>query len=133
MRLYWSQFRALNIINSLTLVKVFAPIWIPEPGLKWENIISSNDNDKEEPGDSLCDWCPPFRFRILHQNSVVRPRNIADNRAFSVTEATETIIWKSPIVSVVPIVLEFLETTGTIRTIIWRPGLKETSYFGLCY
>ena len=32
------------IINSLTLVKVFARIWLHEPGLKWENIISNNDN-----------------------------------------------------------------------------------------
>ena len=31
------------IINSLILVKVFARIWLHEPGLKWENIISNND------------------------------------------------------------------------------------------
>ena len=66
-------------------------------------------------------------IRISRQNSVVGPRNIADDRVYSVFEAIETIIWKPAIVSVVPIVSKFLETTGTIetiRTIIWKPGLR---------
>ena len=60
------------------------------------------------------------------KNSIVRPRNIADDRAPLVFEAFETIIWKLPIVPVVRIVSKFFETTRAIETIIWKQGLKSS-------
>ena len=45
------------------------------------------------------------------------------------TEAIETIIWKLPIPRVVRIVSKYFKTTGvigTIRMIIWKPGLIVT-------
>ena len=41
-----------------------------------------------------------FCLRISRQNSVVGPRNIADDRASSVFEAIETIVWNQAISSV---------------------------------
>ena len=60
------------------------------------------------------------------KNFIVRPRNIADDRASLVFEAFETIIWKLPIVPVVRIVSKFFETTRAIETIIWKQGLKSS-------
>ena len=79
-----------------------------------------------------------LRIKIVHlcglfakhaQNSIVWPRDIADDPASLAFEAIETIIWKLPIAPVVRIVSKYFETTGaigTIRTIIWKPGLKLT-------
>ena len=36
----------------------------------------------------------------------------------------ETIIWKLPITPVFRIVSKYFETTGVIRTIIWKPGFR---------
>ena len=61
------------------------------------------------------------------KNSIVWPRDIADDPASLAFEAIETIIWKLPIAPVVRIVSKYFETTGTIRTIrtiIWKPGLR---------
>ena len=61
------------------------------------------------------------------KNSIVWPRDIADDPASLAFEAIETIIWKLPIAPVVRIVSKYFETTraiGTIRAIIWKPGLK---------
>ena len=47
-------------------------------------------------------------------------------------DSIETITWKLPIVPVVRIVSKFCETAeaiGTIRTIIWKPGLKQIHKF----
>ena len=57
---------------------------------------------------------------------ILVPIDIADDPASLAFEATETIIWKLPIAPVVRIVSKYFETTGaigTIRTIIWKPGL----------
>ena len=62
------------------------------------------------------------------KNSIVWPRDIADDPASLAFEAIETIIWKLPIAPVVRIVSKYFETTGairTIRTIIWKPGLSS--------
>ena len=64
-------------------------------------------------------WCCPISS-TSRQNYVVGTRTIADDRASSVFEAIETIVWKPAIASVVPIVSKFLETTGTI---IWNQAL----------
>ena len=61
------------------------------------------------------------------KNSIVWPRDIADDPASLAFEAIETIIWKLPIAPVVRIVSKYFETTGaigTIRTITWKPGLR---------
>ena len=61
------------------------------------------------------------------KNSIVWPRDIADDPASLAFEAIETIIWKLPIAPVVRIVSKYFETTGaigTIRKIIWKPGLR---------
>ena len=60
-------------------------------------------------------------------NSIVWPRDIADDPAPLSFEAIETIIWKLPIAPVVRIVSKYFETTGaigTIRTITWKRGLR---------
>ena len=62
------------------------------------------------------------------KNSIVWPRDIADDPASLAFEAIETIIWKLSIAPVVRIVSKYFETTGairTIRTIIWKPGLSS--------
>ena len=65
-------------------------------------------------------------LQITRKNSIVQPRDIADDPASLAFEAIETIIWKLPIALVVRIISKYFETTGaigTIRTIIWKPGL----------
>ena len=52
---------------------------------------------------------------------------MTDDPAFLAFEAIETIIWKLPIAPVVRVVSKYFETTGTIRTIIWKPGLSVWS------
>ena len=47
---------------------------------------------------------------------------IDDPVSLAVEAITWTITWKPPIVPVVWIMLKFFETTGAIRTIIWKPG-----------
>ena len=77
-------------------------------------------------------------IRILHiclaclrrtcKTSVVIPRNITDDSASLVFEAIETIIPKPPTVPVVRIVPKFFYSTRairTIRTMIWKRGLKN--------
>ena len=59
------------------------------------------------------------------KNSIVWPRDIADDPASLAFEAIETIIWKLPIAPVVRIVSKYFETTGAIGTIIWKPGDKK--------
>ena len=52
---------------------------------------------------------------------------IADDPEALAFVAIETIIWKLPIAPVVWIVSKYFETTGaigTIRAIIWKPGLS---------
>ena len=79
-----------------------------------------------------------LRIKIIHlcglfakharKNSIVWPRDIADDPASLAFEAIETIKWKPPIAPVVRIVSKYFETTGaigTIRTIIWKPGLTS--------
>ena len=72
-----------------------------------------------------------LRIKIVHlcglfakhaQNSIVWPRDIADDPASLAFEAIETIILKLAIVSVLRIVSKYFETTGAIGTIIWKPG-----------
>ena len=66
-------------------------------------------------------------LRNEHKNSIVWPRDIADDPASLIFEAMETIIWKLTIVTVVQIVSKFFEMTeaiGMIQTIIWKPGLS---------
>ena len=61
------------------------------------------------------------------KNFIVWPKDIAVDPASLAFEAIETIIWKLPIAPVVRIVSKYFETAGaigTIRTIIWKPGLK---------
>ena len=67
-------------------------------------------------------------LQYTRKNSIVWPRNIADDPASLAFEAIETIIWKLSIAPVVRIVSKYFETTGairTIRTIIWKPGLSS--------
>ena len=62
------------------------------------------------------------------KNSIVSPRDIADDPVSLGFEAIETITWKLPIAPVVQIVSKLFETAGaigTIRTIIWKPGLNK--------
>ena len=79
-----------------------------------------------------------LRIKIIHlcglfakharKNSIVWPRDIADDPASLAFEAIEKIILKLAIVSVLRIVSKYFETTGaigTIRTIIWKPGLTS--------
>ena len=61
----------------------------------------------------------------MHKNSIVWPRDIADNPVSLAFEASETIIWKLPIAPVVQIISKYFETTGAITTIIWKPGFKK--------
>ena len=67
-------------------------------------------------------------LRRTCKTSVVIPRNITDDSASLVFEAIETIIPKPPTVPVVRIVPKFLDSTRairTIRTMIWKRGLKN--------
>ena len=64
------------------------------------------------------------------KNSIVWPRDIADDLASLAFEAIETIICKLPIAPVVRIVSKYFQTTGaigTIGTIIWKPGFNNLS------
>ena len=79
-----------------------------------------------------------LRIKIVHlcglfakhaQNSIVWPRDIADDPASLAFEAIETIIWKCQSPQSSGSSRNILKTTGaigTIRTIIWKPGLKLT-------
>ena len=63
----------------------------------------------------------------MRKNSVVWPRDIADDPTSLVFEAIERITLKLPIIPVVSIISKFFETTGAIRTmrrIIWKPGFS---------
>ena len=76
---------------------------------------------------SLSDYNAPLCLDCLlntRKNSTVRPRDFADDHAPLVFEAIETIIWKLPIAPVVRIFSKYFETSGPIRTIIWKPGLR---------
>ena len=57
------------------------------------------------------------------KNSIVWPRDIADDPASLAFEEIETIILKLAIVSVLRIVSKYFEMTEAIGTIIWKPGL----------
>ena len=64
-------------------------------------------------------------LQSTRKNSIVWPRDIADDPASLAFEAIKTIIWKLPIAPVVRIVSKYFETTGAIGTIIWKPGYKK--------
>ena len=75
------------------------------------------------------------RAKILLSDPETR-RNTADDPASLAFEAIETIIWKLPIAPVVWIVSKYFETTGaigTIRTIIWKPGLTKVKFVTQTY
>ena len=73
-----------------------------------------NREEKQIVGQNplLCLAC----LQNTRKNSIVSPRDIADNPASLVFEAVETIMWKLPVAQ---IILKFFLMTGAIGTIIW--------------
>ena len=73
-----------------------------------------NREEKQIVGQNplLCLAC----LQNTRKNSIVSPRDIADDPASVVFEAVETIMWKLPVTQ---IILKFFLMTGAIGTIIW--------------
>ena len=73
-----------------------------------------NREEKQIAGQNplLCLAC----LQNTHKNSIVSPRDIADDPASLVFEAVEMIMWKLPVAQ---IILKFFLMTGAIGTIIW--------------
>ena len=73
-----------------------------------------NREEKQIAGQNplLCLAC----LQNTRKNSIVSPRDIADDPASLVFEAVETIMWKLPVTQ---IILKFFLMTGAIGTIIW--------------
>ena len=73
-----------------------------------------NREEKQIAGQNplLCLAC----LQNTRKNSIVSPRDIADDPASLVFEAVETIMWKQPVTQ---IILKFFLMTGAIGTIIW--------------
>ena len=73
-----------------------------------------NREEKQIEGQNplLCLAC----LQNTRKNSIVSPRDIADDPASLVFEAVETIMGKLPVTQ---IILKFFLMTGAIGTIIW--------------
>ena len=82
--------------------------------------------------DSLFDYHPPFCFRT--PSKIIIVVSLGLKRAVSLFDIIEAIIWKPNIASIVPIgriasiYFETMGAIGTIRTIIWKPGLNQRKF-----